>query len=100
MQDEDIMVKRRHRFKQTTTLAQRLKQEAGRLRDRARELPPGKEQTTVLRKVRQAETALGIDAWLSSPQDAPPGSMMALMSKSPDRQKRPVKSKSLLRSAP
>lgn len=66
------MIKRRRRFKQTTTLADRLEQEAGRLRERAKTLPPGTEQTALWRKVRQAETALRIDAWLSSPQnDAP-----------------------------
>ena len=77
------MMKRRRRFKQTTTLAQRLTQEAVRLRERARELPPGAEQNTVWRKVRQAEIALRIDAWLSSSQAAAAGDMMAVMDKKP-----------------
>ena len=68
LEDEEIMVKRRRRFKQTTTLAQRLEEEARRLRERARQLPPGTEQASLWRKVRQAETALRIDAWLSPPQ--------------------------------
>lgn len=67
------MTKRRRRYKQTTTLAHRLTEQAGRLRDRARKLPPGTEQTTLWRKVRQTETALRIEAWLSSPQSAAPG---------------------------
>jgi hypothetical protein len=62
---EKLMVKKRNRFKQTTSLAERLAAQAGRLRERARDLPPGAEQTTLWRKVRQAETALRIDAWLS-----------------------------------
>ena len=63
----DTMVKRRRRFKQTTTLAHRLTQQAGHLRERARKLPSGAEQTMLWRKVSQAEAALRIDAWLSSP---------------------------------
>ncbi len=66
------MVKRRRRFKQTTTLAHRLTEQAGRLRDRAKQLPAGTEQTTLWRKVRQTETALRIDALLSLPQSAAP----------------------------
>jgi hypothetical protein len=65
-------MKRRRRFKQTTTLAHRLTQEVGRLREQAKQLPPGTEQATLWRKVRQAETALRIDEWLSSPDSAAP----------------------------
>jgi hypothetical protein len=83
------MTKRRRRFKQTTTLAYRLAEQAGRLRDRARKLPPGTEQTTLLRKVRQTETALRIDAWLSSPQSADPSGAVMLMDKR--ERKRPAK---------
>jgi hypothetical protein len=79
------MVKRRRRFKQTTTLAQRLMQEARRLRECARQLPPGAEQTQLLRKVRQAEAALRIDAWLASPGEFPPSHVMTLVSKSQKR---------------
>jgi hypothetical protein len=68
---EKVMVKKRNRFKQTTSLAERLADQAGRLRERAKNLPPGAEQTTLWRKVRQAETALGIDAWLSSSRGLP-----------------------------
>jgi hypothetical protein len=45
---------------------------SGRLRERARNLPPGTEQTTLWLKVRQAETAFRIDAWLSSSEGLPP----------------------------
>jgi len=79
------MIKRRRRFKQTTTLAQRLTQEAGRLRERVKRLSPGAEQAELWRKIRQAETALRIDAWLASPQDLPPGEAMTLSGKSPRR---------------
>jgi hypothetical protein len=76
--DEETMIKRRRRFKQTTTLAHRLTEQAGRLRDRAKQLPPGVEQSTLWRKVRQTETALRIDAMLSSPV---PGDVMTLADK-------------------
>ena len=69
---------RRRRFKQTTTLAERLTQQADRLRERAVSLSPGSEQTLLWRKVRQAETALRIDAWLGAPGDHPPGEVMPL----------------------
>lgn len=87
--DEEIMVKRRRRFKQTTTLAQRLTQEASRLRERARSLSPGPEQAQLWRKVRQAETALRIDAWLALPQDAPPGEVMPFMDENHRRRRKP-----------
>jgi hypothetical protein len=83
------MIKRRRRFKQTTTLAQRLIQEAGRLRERAKRLSPGAEQAELWRKIRQAETALRIDAWLASPQDLSPDEAMTVTGKSQKR--RPVK---------
>jgi len=88
--DEEIMTKRRRRFKQTTTLAHRLAEEAGRLRERARRLPPGTEQLVLSRKLRQTETAMRIDAWLSSPQSvAPSGEVMAMDKR---RRKRSAKS--------
>ncbi|OPY97969.1 hypothetical protein A5906_33975 [Bradyrhizobium sacchari] len=57
----------RRRFKQTRTLDQRLADEAARLRDKARGLPPGREREMLLRRARQDETAMQIDAWLRSP---------------------------------
>jgi hypothetical protein len=84
------MIKRRRRFKQTTTLADRLAQEAGRLRECANKLPPGTEQTELWRKVRQTETALRIDAWLSSPHSEAPATVVTLVDKR--QRKRPAKS--------
>jgi len=73
------MVKRRRRFKQTTTLAQRLTQEASHLRKEARSLSPGPEQALVWRKIRQVETALRFDAWLTVPREPPPKEAAPLM---------------------
>ncbi|HXB78863.1 MAG TPA: hypothetical protein VNX23_15930 [Bradyrhizobium sp.] len=79
------MVKKRRRFRQTTSLAERLAEEAARLRERARNLPPGVEQTLLWRKVRQAETALRIEAWLGSPDAPTPDNVITMLSKSPKK---------------
>lgn len=60
------MLKRR-RFKQTRTLHERLAEEAARLREEARALAPGHRRELLLRRARQDETAMQIDAWLHSP---------------------------------
>jgi len=73
------MVKRRRRFKQTTTLAQRLTEQASRLRERATTLSPGQEQSQLWRKVHQAEAALRIEEWLSAPGAGLPTNVMPTM---------------------
>lgn len=60
------MLKRR-RFKQTQTLNERLADDVARLRAEARRLAPGRRRETLLRRVRQDEAAMQIDAWLRSP---------------------------------
>jgi hypothetical protein len=57
----------RRRFKQTVTLKDRLAQQAGEARERAKTLPPGREREVLLRMARQSEAASRIDEWLSSP---------------------------------
>ena len=57
----------RRRIKQTQTLKQRLADEVERLREEVRTLPPGRRRETLLQRVRQDETAIQIDAWISSP---------------------------------
>ena len=65
------MLKRR-RFKQPKTLADRLADEARRLREEAKSLPPGVERDRLLRKARQDEVALHVTEWLKSPGLQPP----------------------------
>jgi hypothetical protein len=77
------MMKKRRRFKQTTTLAQRLTAQAGSLRSQAKNLPPGMEQTELWRKVRQAETALRIDRWLAPTDVSRSNNMLSLMDNGP-----------------
>jgi hypothetical protein len=79
------MVKKRRRFKQTTTLAERLTAEAIRLRSQASSLPPGSEQTELWQKVRQTETALRVDQWLASTESSPSAGVVSLINKSPKR---------------
>ncbi|MBC9876362.1 hypothetical protein G8O24_03260 [Bradyrhizobium sp. INPA01-394B] len=60
------MLKRR-RFKQTRTLHERLTDEAAQLREQARALSPGHRRELLLRRARQDEMAIQIEAWLHSP---------------------------------
>jgi hypothetical protein len=59
-------MQRRHRSKHdTTSLKDRLAEEARRSRERAKSLPPGIEREELLRKARQTETAFRINDFLS-----------------------------------
>jgi hypothetical protein len=65
------MQQRRH-FTQTISLEVRLAEEAKRLREQAKETPPGIEREHLLRKARQAETGSHMSEWLRSPGLQPP----------------------------
>ena len=56
----------RRRIKHTLSFEERLTQEAARLHDAAQKLPLGKQRSDLLKRARQAETAAGINRWLSS----------------------------------
>ena len=62
----------RRRFKQTVTLEERLSAFAKEARERAMELPPGFERDDLLRRARQANTAMNVQEWVSSPGLQPP----------------------------
>jgi hypothetical protein len=62
----------RRRFKQTKSLEERLAQEAKRLREEVKLLPPGAVRDALLRRARQAETGSHMSEWLSSPGLRPP----------------------------
>jgi hypothetical protein len=62
----------RRRFKQTQSLEVRLSEEAKRLREEAKLLPPGAVREALLRKARQAESGSHMSEWLSSPGLQPP----------------------------
>ncbi|SIO33171.1 hypothetical protein SAMN05443247_04048 [Bradyrhizobium erythrophlei] len=60
-------MQQRRRFKQTTTLDQRLSEQAERLRKEAQGTPPGVERDDLLRRARQAEAAAHMQEWITSP---------------------------------
>ena len=62
----------RRRFKQTAPLELRLEEQAKRLRQEAKGIPPGVEHETLIRRARQAETASHISQWISSKGLQPP----------------------------
>jgi hypothetical protein len=63
---------KRHRFKQTQSLKERLIEQVKLLREEAKLMRPGFNREALLRKARQTETAANIDEWLSSRGLRPP----------------------------
>jgi hypothetical protein len=62
----------RRRFKQESTLQDRLASFAREARQKASLLPPGAEQEALLDKARQADAALRLDSWANSVGLQPP----------------------------
>jgi hypothetical protein len=67
---EGIMDRRRTRYPKSFN--DRLAQDAEEARTRAETLPPGPERDTLLKRARQADTAMHLSDWLSSPGLQPP----------------------------
>jgi hypothetical protein len=63
---------RRRRFKQILTLEERLAEEAKRLREEAKKLPPGPTREGLLRKAREGEMVARMAGWIMSPGLQPP----------------------------
>ena len=59
------MAKRR-RFTHTTTLEERLAEDTERLRQQAKAMKPGVARDSVLRRIRQNETASNLSEWMGS----------------------------------
>ena len=57
----------RRRPKQTMSLEERLAEQAQRLREEAKTLPPGIDRERTIRKARQVGTGSRISEWLRSP---------------------------------
>ena len=75
------MPQQRRRIKHEKTFQDRLAEEASRFREAAQKLPPGSHaQELLLRRARQAETALHINNWLTSPGLRPPKVLEDLLS--------------------
>jgi hypothetical protein len=66
-------MQQRPRFKRTIlSFDERLAREARRVREQAKTMPPGIERESLLRKLRQTETALHVNEWLTSRRLQPP----------------------------
>ena len=65
-------MQRRRRFKQTTSLKDRLASFAEELKAKAFRLRPGPERDALLQRARRADTASHIDEWANSPGLQPP----------------------------
>jgi hypothetical protein len=66
------MTSQRRRFKQVTTLQDRIVEWAKAIRAQAAALPPGRDRDELLKKVRQAEAAMHLEDWANSPGLQPP----------------------------
>lgn len=58
-------MQKRHRFKQSTSLQDRLASFAKQASEKATKLPPGPERENLLRKAHQAETASRVEEWVA-----------------------------------
>ena len=65
-------MKKRRRFRQYKSLKERLESFALGMRKKASQLPPGPEQEDVLRRANQADVAIQLEDWVSSPGLQPP----------------------------
>ena len=61
------MVVRRHRFKQSQPLEERLAQDTAQLREKAEVLPPGGAREQIIRRITQNEAASDLCEMLRSP---------------------------------
>ena len=60
-------MQRRRRIKHTLSLEERLADEANRLREEAKRLPPGPARESLLRKARENEMVAHMAEWITSP---------------------------------
>jgi hypothetical protein len=65
-------MQRRRRFKQVTTLQDRIAEWAAGVREQADTMGPGPERDELIKKLRQAETAMHLEYWANSPGLQPP----------------------------
>jgi hypothetical protein len=65
-------MKRRRRFKQQTSLQDRIADWAAGVREQADGMRPGPERDELIKKLRQAETAMHLEDWANSPGLQPP----------------------------
>ncbi|MCK1542370.1 hypothetical protein IVA98_22675 [Bradyrhizobium sp. 160] len=66
------MTERRRRIKQTRSLEERMAEQAAKLKERASQLPAGREREGLLKRARIAETGAHLSNWINSPGLQPP----------------------------
>ena len=64
-------MQKRRRFKQTSSLKERLASFAKDVREQAAQLNPGPEKDDLLRRAKQADNAADLDELVSSPRSSP-----------------------------
>jgi hypothetical protein len=69
---QEQRMQKRRRTKHVKTFQERLADEAQRFREAAEPLPPGTAKELLLRRARQAETAVHMNEWLKSSGLRPP----------------------------
>ena len=67
-----LFMKRRRRFKQSSSLQDRIAEWATGLREQIDKMRPGPERDELAKKLRQAETAMHLEDWANSPELQPP----------------------------
>jgi hypothetical protein len=65
-------MQKRRRFQKSKSLEERLADEARKLRDEARLLPPGEQREGLLQQAREDEWTSRLTGWLNSPGLQPP----------------------------
>jgi hypothetical protein len=65
-------MQRRRRFKQTSSLRDRLAEWAKEIREQAAHFPPGPDREALLKRARQADTASYFDDWANLSGLQPP----------------------------
>ena len=63
---------KRRRFKQLTSLQDRIAEWAVGVREEANRMKPGPQRDELLKKLRQAEAAMHLEEWANSPGLQPP----------------------------
>ena len=62
----------RRRFKQESSLQDRIAEWADGVREQIATMPPGEERDELVKKLQQAEIAMNLDKWANSPGLQPP----------------------------
>jgi len=76
------MMKRR-RFRQSTSLKERLESFAQDMRKKASVMPPGPKREALIKRADQAGLAIELENWVNSPELQPPRSVARLARENP-----------------